>query len=89
MGLEDMSLTEIAEKVCSELPEGWQINICMERNSGLVELIQPIGLALPLDEEDSIQWQALNALSVAIRVEEEAGRLVEAVEDASPVCKTE
>jgi len=39
-----MMLQAVAEAVCKHLPEGWELNICMEKGAASVELYDPIGL---------------------------------------------
>ena len=38
-----MDLLEIIENACADLPEGWEIRINLERNSGTVSLLDPEG----------------------------------------------
>ena len=37
-------LYEAAERACGELPDGWQISICMENGAGWVELYDDCGV---------------------------------------------
>jgi len=34
-----MTFKEISNKICAELPEGWEITVCFEKDAGYVELI--------------------------------------------------
>ncbi len=34
-----MTFDEISNKICAELPEGWEITVCFEKDAGYVELV--------------------------------------------------
>ena len=62
------SMLKIADNICETLPEGWQINIFLEYECGIVELIDPNGEAIeyPANHE-GIVWDMENALEYAIK----------------------
>ena len=63
-----MDITNQAiEKAADELPDGYEISLCIERDAGWVDLIDPSGehIEFPTNRE-SIADQILDALRYAI-----------------------
>lgn len=60
-----MTLKEIAEKICKEIPEGYEINLCMENGSGYVELWDIDQLDLPDSADLTLEEQLLYALEAS------------------------
>jgi hypothetical protein len=60
-------MEDIIEKVCKHIPEGYQIELCMESGSAWVDLVHPKGyyLELPDSADKSITEQLNDALCVA------------------------
>jgi len=57
----------LANNVCQQLPEGWQLNMCMERGAAWVQLSNPDGndVILPDAADKSLEQQVNDALCVA------------------------
>ena len=34
-----MTFDEISNKICDEIPEGWEITVCLEKDAGYAELV--------------------------------------------------
>ena len=61
-------MEEIIEKACKHLPEGWQINICMENGAAWINVFrQPDGEFDHLVEgvDQSLKEQLNEALNIA------------------------
>ena len=58
-------LYEAAERVCKELPEGYEVTIRMENGAGWVELETPTG-TLSIDCPDTLEEGVLEALERAL-----------------------
>ena len=63
------TLQQIANQVCGELPEGWQISITLELDSGAVDLWDEEGEReeFPTNYE-SLEQQVQDALEHAVEV---------------------
>ena len=61
-----MTFLEASDKVCGELPRGWQIEIVLERESGDIQLTNPDGdvVEFPATYE-SFEQTLLDALEYA------------------------
>lgn len=62
------ALNQLINRACSELPEGWNIRIEMERNAGWVELLNPDGeeVEFPSDHEH-LADSLLDAIEAALK----------------------
>jgi hypothetical protein len=62
-----MFVLALANKVCQHLPEGWQLNLCMERGAAWVQLSNQDGddVSLPDAADKSLEQQVNDALCVA------------------------
>lgn len=62
-----MFVLALANQVCQHLPEGWQLDLCMERGAAWVQLSNPdgYGVSLPDAAEKSLEQQVNDALCVA------------------------
>tara|TARA_R100000655_G_scaffold110133_1_gene168095 strand:- start:12631 stop:13074 length:444 start_codon:yes stop_codon:yes gene_type:complete len=58
--LQAESVQAIANKVCGDLPDGWEINLCMENGSGWVEAIKPSGYTIEIDGGDLSLVEQIN-----------------------------
>jgi hypothetical protein len=57
----------VANKVCGQVPEGWEVQLCMERGAAWVTLRNPDGDFEPLPDaaDKSIEEQINDALAAA------------------------
>jgi len=65
-----MTLKEIAEKICKEIPEDYEIALCFENGSAWVELIGKWDidpLELPDSADLTLEEQLEDALEAAIK----------------------
>lgn len=61
-GIED-AFNEVAGK----LPEGWTIELCLEKGAAWIRLVTPLGNEFPFDAADSaLAGQVLKAYEVAV-----------------------
>lgn len=61
------SVQAVANKVCGDLPDGWEINLCMENGAAWVEAIKPSGYTIDIDGGDlSLVEQINDALEQAL-----------------------
>lgn len=62
-----MFVLALANQVCRHLPEGWQLDLCMERGAAWVQLSNPDGdgVSLPDAADKSLEQQVNDALCVA------------------------
>jgi hypothetical protein len=69
------TLQEIANRVCGELPVGWELCLNMENGAGWVKLYNPDGDCPPLPDaaDKSLEEQIEDALGVALMVNSESG----------------
>jgi hypothetical protein len=67
--IKEDKLEEMINKICGQLPEGWEINLCMENGAAWVELISQNGNGgedMHIDGGDKTLEEQLNeALCVA------------------------
>lgn len=67
-----MTIEELANKVCEELPDRWQLNIEMENGCGSVCLYDPLGSYVNCEDSDAtVEANVLEALAFAKRNEGE------------------
>lgn len=62
-----MFVLALANRVCQHLPDGWQLDLCMERGAAWVQLSNPAGdgVSLPDAGDKSLEQQVNDALCVA------------------------
>lgn len=73
-GREAEALQRIANRVCGEIPEGWELNLCMENGAGDIELIDPEGDSIDIDSPDSSLADKIDiALALALRAQQQGG----------------
>jgi hypothetical protein len=65
-----MTFAELADKVCGEIPMGWEVVIRLSRECGYVELEDPDGEDVDVSG-DGIEESVFAALRRAIRCETE------------------
>lgn len=59
--------TDPVQRACAELPEGWGVNACMERDAGWVEVYGPDGEEPNFESDaDHFDWQIHEAIDFAI-----------------------
>ncbi|AQG98557.1 hypothetical protein A9R05_06715 [Burkholderia sp. KK1] len=59
--------TDPVNRACGELPEGWQIEIGLERGAGWVDLRSPEGKQVTFDDDaDKFGWKIHKAIDAAI-----------------------
>ncbi|HHT8903983.1 TPA: Lar family restriction alleviation protein [Burkholderia cenocepacia] len=59
--------TDPVQRACAELPEGWGINACMERDAGWVEVYGPDGEEPNFESDaDHFDWRIHEAIDFAI-----------------------
>ncbi len=63
----------VASRVCGQIPEGWEVQLCMERGAAWVTLRDTNGDFHPLPDsaDKSIEEQINDALDTATRVFED------------------
>ena len=67
-----MDLEAAVQKACGELPDGWTIELHMEKGAGYVSLFGPDDKEIELDLSDSdLSEQIQEALMVAIETAKE------------------
>ncbi|AOJ09641.1 hypothetical protein WS71_20225 [Burkholderia mayonis] len=58
--------TDPIQRACAELPEGWEINVCMERDAGGIDIYDPAGQKLDFDSDaDHFDWRIHEAIDAA------------------------
>lgn len=72
-----MSLNEWADKLCSDLPDGWEVRIVCENGSGMVELYDRKGNLHEPDPFKTIEDQVEEMMAYAKQAEAEIGDLEE------------
>lgn len=62
-----MTLHELANQACRDLPEGWIIEIHLERGSGYIDLFNPNGdlIEIPGYDQNSLDTQFIDVLRIA------------------------
>ena len=62
-----MFVQAMANRVCKHLPEGWQLDLCMERGAAWVQLSNPDGdgVSLPDAADKSLEEQINDAICAA------------------------
>ncbi|WP_250512656.1 hypothetical protein [Caballeronia sp. INDeC2] len=64
--------TDPMQRACGDLPEGWQIEIGLERNAGWVDLRSPEGALVTFDDDaDKFDWKIHKAIDRARQSGEE------------------
>ncbi|EKS9798264.1 MULTISPECIES: hypothetical protein [Burkholderia] len=59
--------TDPVQRACAELPDGWGVNACMERDAGWVEVYGPDGEEPNFETDaDHFDWQIHEAIDFAI-----------------------
>ncbi|CDN60003.1 putative transcriptional regulator [Burkholderia cenocepacia H111] len=59
--------TDPVQRACTELPEGWGVNACMERDAGWVEVYGPNGEEPDFESDAShFDWRIHEAIDFAI-----------------------
>ncbi|MFM0218238.1 hypothetical protein [Paraburkholderia caledonica] len=58
--------TDPVQRACGELPEGWEIEILLERGAGCVYLIDPNGERCDIDNADKFDWTIQEAIDAAL-----------------------
>ncbi|KVO05579.1 hypothetical protein WJ69_23045 [Burkholderia ubonensis] len=59
--------TDPVQRACAELPEGWGVNACMERDAGWVEVYGPNGEEPDFESDaDHFDWRIHEAIDFAI-----------------------
>lgn len=59
--------TNPVQRACAELPEGWEIQACMENGAGWVDVYDPTGEKLDFDSDaDHFDWRIHEAIDFAI-----------------------
>jgi hypothetical protein len=70
-----MSLWNTVNKVCGELPEGYQINLCMENGSAWIECItEGNNIELPDSTDKNLQFELNDALITACNHHRQRGK---------------
>jgi hypothetical protein len=63
---------KMLNRVCRDLPQGWIVRICLERDAGWVEMSRPDGSLVDLDAGDTtLDLQIGEALKLAGVISEE------------------
>lgn len=62
-----MRVIDMANRVCKQLPDGWELLLCMEKGAAWVRLIDPDSdeAVLPDSADKSLERQINDALCVA------------------------
>jgi len=70
-----MTFGEISNKICDEIPEGWEITVCFEKDAGYVELLdRKAGKYVEYDSNyETIIQQLQDALEHAIQHSADSG----------------
>jgi hypothetical protein len=63
--------TDPVQRACGELPEGWEIQILLERDAGCVYLIDPNGERSDIDNADKFDWTIHEAIDAALSQQKE------------------
>lgn len=63
-------LHEAIQRAAGELPEGWEIQLCIERDGGGVELIGPDGTEDFATNNERLDYTVIDALEAAIAAKE-------------------
>ncbi|ABB11147.1 hypothetical protein [Burkholderia lata] len=59
--------TDPVQRACTELPDGWGVNACMERDAGWVEVYGPNGEEPNFESDaDHFDWRIHEAIDFAI-----------------------
>ena len=59
------------QRACGDLPDGWEIHICLEKDAGWVDLISPDGERTAVDtDHDDISYTIGDAIDTAIQSQE-------------------
>ena len=59
------------QRACGDLPDGWEIHICLEKDAGWVDLISPDGERTAVDtDHDDISYTIGDAIDAAIQSQE-------------------
>lgn len=59
-------LNEAVQRAATELPEGWEIQLCVMRDSGWVDLIGPDGTEDFATDNERLDYTVIDALEFAI-----------------------
>lgn len=58
--------TDPIQRACGELPEGWEIRMCMENGAGWIDIYDPAGEKLEFDSDaDHFDWCIHEAIDAA------------------------
>lgn len=58
--------TDPVQRACGELPEGWELQACMELHAGWVDLYTPTGEKIHIDSQDTFNWTIHAAIDHAL-----------------------
>jgi hypothetical protein len=63
------------ERACGELPDGWEVRVCLENGSGTVELCSPDGFSeyMDVDDDDRLTAEVNAAVDAAIAAQRKEG----------------
>lgn len=64
-------LHEAIQRAAGELPEGWEIRLCIERHGGAVELIGPEGTEDFDTNNERLDYTVIDALEAAMAAKED------------------
>jgi hypothetical protein len=66
--------TDPVQRACAELPEGWNIEIGLERGAGWVDLRGPDGEKIDLENDvDCFDWSIHAAIDAAVATNQRGG----------------
>jgi hypothetical protein len=68
-----MALNDIAQKVCGELPEEYEIVIEMERHAGYAHMVLPSGERVDATHTSGMDAQVMELFNIAIESERYKG----------------
>lgn len=63
--------TDPVQRACGELPNGWEIEIRLEKEAGSVYLIRPDGECIDFDNCDKFDWTIHEAIDAALANQKE------------------
>ncbi|WP_157647996.1 hypothetical protein [Burkholderia ubonensis] len=67
--------TDPIQRACAELPEGWEMQLCMENGAGWIDLYDPAGEKFEADiDADKFDWKIHEAIDIAIEADRAGGK---------------
>ncbi|KUZ78260.1 hypothetical protein [Burkholderia ubonensis] len=67
--------TDPIQRACAELPEGWEMQVCMENGAGWIDLYDPAGEKFEPDiDADKFDWKIHEAIDIAIEADRAGGK---------------